>query len=78
MCGTVLDQAPVYVQSSSSSNPGNGGSARYYTEAGNSTTPAAGTHTITFRFQSASGSLTTTMQAASTALACLRVAPAVA
>lgn len=76
--GTVLDQAPVYVQSSSSGSPSNGGSARYYTEAGNSTTPAAGTHTITLRFQSASGSLTTTMACAAQALACLRVAPAVA
>lgn len=76
--GTVLDQTPVYVQSSSSSAPGNGGSAKFFTESGNGTTPTAGTHTITFRFQSASTSLTTVMQCASTALGCLRVAPAVA
>jgi hypothetical protein len=75
--GTVLDQTPVYVQSSSSGSPGNGGSARYYTEAGNSTTPSSGTHTITFSFQSASSSATTTMACSSTALGCLRVAAAV-
>ena len=72
--GTVLDQTPVYVQSSSSGSPGNGGSARYYTSSGQGTTPTAGTHTITFRFQSASASQTTTMKCASTALACLRLA----
>ena len=76
--GTVLDQTPVYVEASSSGSAGNGGSARYYTSSGQGTTPTAATHTVTFRFQSASGSLTTTMQCASTALACLRVAPAVA
>ncbi len=76
--GTVLDQTPVYVQSSSSGSPANGGSARYYTEAANSTTPDAGTHTITYRFQSASSSAATTMACSSTALAALRVAPAVA
>lgn len=75
--GTVLDQTPVLVQSSSSGAPGNGGSARYYTSSGQGTTPTAGTHTITFRFQSASASLTTTMQCAAAALAILRVAPAV-
>jgi hypothetical protein len=77
--GTVLDQTPVYVQSSSSSSPANGGSARYYTEAANATTPSAGTHTITFSFQSASTGTTTTMACSSApALACLRVSPAVA
>ena len=76
--GTVLDQTPVYVESDSSGSPGNGGSARYYTSSGQGNTPTAATHTVTFRFQSASESLTTTMQCASTALACLRVAPAVA
>jgi len=75
--GTVLDQTPVLVQSSSSGAPGNGSSARYYTSSGQGTTPTAGTHTITFRFQSASTSLTTTMACASTALGILRVAPAV-
>ncbi len=76
--GTVLDQTEVYVQSSSSGSPGNGGSAKYFTSSAQATTPSAATHTITFRFQSASASLTTTLQASSTALACLRVAPAVA
>jgi hypothetical protein len=76
--GTVIDQTPILVQSSSSSAPGNGGSARYYTSPGQGTTPTAGTHTVAFRFQSASTSLTTTMAFASTALGCLRVAPAVA
>jgi hypothetical protein len=76
--GTVLDQTPVYVQSSSSGSPGNGGSARCYTSSGQATTPSAGTHTITFRFQSASASLTTTLACSSTALGCLRIAPAVA
>jgi hypothetical protein len=75
--GTVLDQTPVYVQSASSGSPANGGSARYYTEPANSTTPAAGTHTVSFAFQSASASIATTLACASTALACLRVAPAV-
>jgi hypothetical protein len=76
--GTVLDQAPVYVQSASSGSPSNGGSARYYTSSGQSNTPSAATHTITFRFQSASASQTTTMKCSATALACLRVSPAVA
>jgi hypothetical protein len=75
--GTVLDQTPVYVQSSSSGSPGNGGSARYYTSSGQGTTPTAATHTIAFDFQSASNSLTTTMACSSTALGILRVAPAV-
>ena len=74
----MLDQAPIDVQSASSASPANGGSWRYYTSSGQGTTPAAGTHTITFRFQSASTSQTTTMKCSSTALACLRVAPAVA
>jgi len=76
--GTVLDQTPVYVQSSSSGSPGNGGSARYYTSSGQGTTPTAGTHTIAFAFRSASNSLTTTMAASSSALGILRVSPAVA
>ena len=76
--GTILDQTPIYVESSSSSSPGNGGSARYYTSSGQGTTPTAATHTVTFAFQSASESLTTTMACASAALGILRVAPAVA
>lgn len=76
--GTVLDQAPVYVQSVTSTAPGNGGSFRAYTSALNATTPAAGTHTVTFGFQSASTSATTTLACSSTAQGVLRVAPAVA
>ena len=76
--GTVLDETPIYCQSSSSGSPANGGSARYYTSSGAATTPSAGTHTIAFSFQSASGSVTTTVACTSTALACLRVSPAVA
>ena len=76
--GTILDQTPVYAESSSSSSPANGGSARYYTSGGQATTPSAGTHTISFAFQSASESVTTTMPCTSTALGILRVAPAVA
>ncbi len=74
--GTVLDQTPIYAQSSSSGSPANGGSARYYTSSGAGTTPTAATHTIAFSFQSASSAQTTTMACSSTALACLRVAPA--
>ena len=74
--GVVLDQTPISVQSSSSGSPANGGSARFYTSSGAGNTPSAATHTIAFSFQSASGSITTTMACSSTALACLRVAPA--
>ena len=73
-----LDQSPVYVQSTASAAPGNGGSFRAYTAAGNGTTPTSGTHSVTFWFQSASTTATTTLAASPTALACLRVAPAVA
>lgn len=77
--GTVLDQTPIFAQSSSSSSPANGGSARYFTSAGAGNTPSAGTHTVSFRFQSASTSATTTMACSSSpALAILRVAPSVA
>jgi hypothetical protein len=76
--GDVLDQNPVDAQSASSSSPANGGCWRAYTSSGQSTTPSAGTHTITFSFQSASTSVTTTLACASTALACLRVSPVVA
>ena len=75
--GTVLDQMPVYVTSTTSTAPGNGGSFRAYTAAGNATTPAAGTHTVLFSFQSASTGAATTMACSSTAQAVLRVAPAV-
>ena len=76
--GVVLDQAPIYVQSSSSGSPGNGGSFRAYTSASNGTMPTAATHTVSFRFQSASASATTTVACSSTAQACLRIASAVA
>ena len=72
--GTVLDQAVVSIPSTSVY--GAGGSARYYTSSGQSTTPSAGTHTISFGFQSASSSVTTTLSAASSSPATLRVAPA--
>jgi hypothetical protein len=71
---TVLDQAVISIPSTSVY--GAGGSARYYTSAAQSTTPSAGTHTISFGFQSASTSVTTTLSAASSSPAMLRVAPA--
>jgi hypothetical protein len=76
--GTTLDQTPVYVQAATSGSASAGGAVRYYTSSGQGTTPAAGTHTVSFSFQSASTSTTTTMANSSTALACLRVAPATA
>lgn len=72
--GSVLDQAVISVPSTSVY--GAGGSARYYTSAGQSTTPSAGTHTISFGFMSASTSVTTTLSAGSSSPAMLRVAPA--
>ena len=71
---TVLDQAVVSIPSTSVY--GAGGSARFYSSSATSTTPSAGTHTVTFAFQSASTSVTTTLSAATTAPAMLRVAPA--
>ena len=76
--GVVLDQCPVYAQSVTPTAPGNGGSFRAYTSLGNATTPTAATHTVSFSFQSASTSATTTMACSSAAQACLRVSPAVA
>lgn len=76
--GTVLDQTNLYAQSTSSSSPANGSAARYFTSSGAGTTPSAGTHTITFSFQSASSSATTTVVCSSTAIAALRVAPTTA
>jgi hypothetical protein len=76
--GTVVDQTPVYVQTTSSGTASAGGSARYYTSSAAGTTPSAATHTISFSFQSASTSTTTTMANSSTAVAALRVAPATA
>lgn len=71
---TVLDQAVVSIPSTSVY--GAGGSARYFTSTAQGTTPTAGSHTITFAFQSASTSVTTTLSAASSSPAMLRVAPA--
>lgn len=71
--GTVVDQCVVSVPSTSVFASGT--SARYFTSSGQGTTPSAGSHTITFGFQSASSSVTTTLSAASSAPAMLRVAP---
>jgi hypothetical protein len=72
--GTVLDQAVISIPSTSVY--GAGGSARFYSSAAQSNTPSAGTHTVSFGFQSASSSVTTTLSASSSAPAMLRVAPA--
>ena len=69
---TVVDQTVVYPASSSVFSCG--GSARYYTSSG-SNRPIAGSHTVTFSFQSASSSFTTTLSASSTAAATVRVTP---
>jgi len=74
----VLDQAPIYAQSATSTAPANGGSFRAYTSASNGTLPGFGTHVVTFSFQSASTSLTTTMACSNTAQGVLRVSPAIA
>jgi hypothetical protein len=71
--GTVLDQCVVSIPSTSVY--GAGTSARYYTSGGQSTTPSAGTHTVSFGFQSASTSVTTTLSAGSSSPAMLRVVP---
>jgi hypothetical protein len=71
--GTVTDQTVLYPASSSAASCG--GSARWYSSSGASTTPSAGSHTVAFAFQSASSSVTTTLAATGTALAVLRVAP---
>jgi hypothetical protein len=73
--GTLEDT--VEVVSSAGSTPTAGGSFRYFTSSGQSNTPTAGTHTITFKFQ-AGGSGTSTsdgVYAASGAVAQLRVTP---
>jgi hypothetical protein len=72
--GTVMDQTVLFPASSSLASCG--GSARWYSSAAESTTPSAGSHTVAFAFQSASGSATTTLAASGTALAVLRAAPA--
>ncbi|MGH3203512.1 MAG: hypothetical protein ACRDP5_15875 [Streptosporangiaceae bacterium] len=73
--GAALDQTDCYPVSTSV--PTGGSSVRAFTSAGQANTPAAGTHTVTFAFQSASTSVTTTMEASSTAKAILRVTPIV-
>jgi len=73
--GSTVDT--IEIVSSAGSTPSAGGSARYFTSAGQSNTPSAGTHTITFKFQ-AGGSGTSTSDgvfAASGAIAILRVSP---
>lgn len=72
--GAAVDQAVVSIPSTSVF--GSGGSARFYTSAAQSNTPSAGAHTVSFGFMSASTSVTTTLSAASSAPAMLRVAPA--
>lgn len=72
--GTTLDQVVAYPSSSSVYTAG--GSARYWTSSGQGNTPSAGSHTVTFAFQSASASATTTMSGAATGPAALRVSPA--
>lgn len=75
--GVTLDSTDVV--STLSSTPTAGGSARYFTSAGQGNTPSNGTHTVTFKFQ-AGGSGTSTsdgVYAASSAVAILRVRPAV-
>jgi hypothetical protein len=73
--GTVVDQTVIFPISTSMY--GSGGCARYYTSAAQSNTPAAGSHTVTFAFQSASTSATTTLYAASNAPSVVRVTPVV-
>jgi hypothetical protein len=76
--GTAVDQS-VEV-STDSTQPTSGGSLRYFTSSGQGNTPAAGTHTVAFKFQAAGGSTSTSdgVYAASGAVAQLRVAPVVA
>jgi hypothetical protein len=73
--GTALDQTDTYPASTSLSTAG--GSVRAYTSSGQGNTPSAGTHTVMFAFQSASSSVTTTLEASTTAKAILRVSPVV-
>jgi hypothetical protein len=73
--GSTVDT--IEIVSSAGSTASAGGSARYFTSASQSNTPAAGTHTIAFKFQ-AGGSGTSTSDgvfAASGAIAILRVSP---
>jgi hypothetical protein len=75
--GTTVDEITVSAAPDYGYGAG-GGSSSYYTSSAQSTTPDAGTHTITWKFQ-ASGSGTSTsdgVYAAASAPAYLRVAPA--
>lgn|GEM_PF-3202799 len=73
--GTTADQTDLYILNTA--NPMSGGSVRYYTSSAQGNTPSAATHTITWAFQSASSSITTTLIASVTAVGQLRVAPVV-
>jgi hypothetical protein len=75
IASAVADQTVIFPASTSVGSCG--GSARYYTSAAASNTPAAGTHTVTFAFQSASSSVTTTLLAGSQNPAILRLTPVV-
>lgn len=73
---TTVDSA-FAVSTQGTSAPTGGGSFRYFTSSGQSNTPSAGTHTISFKFQ-AGGSGTSTSDAvfaSASAPALLRVAP---
>ena len=70
---TTVDQTVLYPMSSSIFSCG--GSARYFTSSGQGNTPSAGTHTVTFAFQSASSGATTTLHASGTAPGVLRLSP---
>lgn len=71
--GVTLDQTVTYPASGSVFTCGGG--VKAFTSAGQSNTPSAGTHVVSFSFQSASTSATTTVNGSGTALGILRVAP---
>lgn len=71
--GVTLDQTVVYPASASIYTCGGG--VKAFTSAAQSNTPSAASHVVSFAFQSASTSATTTVQGSGTALGILRVAP---
>jgi hypothetical protein len=73
--GVALDQTDAYPVSPTV--PTGGGSVKAFTSSAQGNTPSAGTHTVTFAFQSANSSVTTTLEASTTAKAILRVSPVV-
>lgn len=76
--GTECDS--VYIQSqNSTASASSGGAVRYFTSSGQGNTPAAGTHTIAFKFQAGGGGTSTNDKviASTAAPAILRVAPVV-